>query len=67
MIDEPIYMDLPEGFGDWEIDKRRQWLTEYMDGVNYNVGFRGAKLRELRSFKIERALQLSTQKEATCG
>lgn len=64
MIEEPEYLKLPENFSDWDIDQRRQWLTEYMDEVNYNVGFRGAKLRELRSFKIERALQLSPQKEA---
>lgn len=64
MIEEPIYMDIPEGFSDWDIDKRRQWLTEYMDEVNYNVGFRGAKLRELRSFKIERALQLDNGQSA---
>lgn len=59
MIEEPIYMDLPEGFGDWEEDKRRQWLEEYMEKSNFNNGFGGAKLHELRSFRIERTLQLA--------
>lgn len=61
MFQEPDYMDLPEEFDDWSFDKRKDWLTEYMNEYDPFSGFGGTKLKELRSFKIERALQLGSE------
>lgn len=61
MIEEPDYIKLPNGFEEWERSKRKDWLQEYMDEMSFLHSSGGSKLRELRSFIIERALKMRTQ------
>lgn len=62
-FEEPDCLDLPDNFDEWDLDKRREWLTGYMNEYDPFSGFGGAKLMEMRSFKIERMLQLGNDQK----